>query len=66
MAPIHFLISILIVIVIFLIFRALVLWYWKIDKIVKLLEIIAHNLEVKLSKSEEEIKTVEDNNEKTN
>jgi predicted Holliday junction resolvase-like endonuclease len=66
MAPIHFLISILIVIVIFLIFRALILWYWKIDKIVKLLEIIAHNLEVKLSKSEEEIKTVEDNNEKTN
>jgi len=64
MAPIHFLISILIVIVIFLIFRALILWYWKIDKIVKLLEIIAHNLEVKLSKSEEEIKTVEDNNEK--
>jgi len=64
MAPIHFLISILIVIVIFLIFRALVLWYWKIDKIVKLLEMIVHNLEVKLSKSEEEIKTVEDNNEK--
>ena len=63
MAPIHFLISILIVIVIFLIFRALILWYWKIDKIVKLLEIIAHNLEVKLSKSEEEIKTVEYNNE---
>jgi len=47
MTPINLLIGIAIVVVVFLIFRALVLWYWKIDKIVKLLEEIIDNLKSK-------------------
>lgn len=48
----NFLIGIVVVIVLFLIFRAIILWYWKINKIVKLLEEIANNLKKK-SKEEE-------------
>jgi hypothetical protein len=36
----------------FLIFRALVLWYWKIDKIIKLLEEIVNNLKNKPKEEE--------------
>jgi len=48
----QFLIGVAVVIVLFLIFRTFVLWYWKINKIVKLLEEIAGNLKNK-SKEEE-------------
>ncbi len=38
------LISIVIAIVLFLIFRVYVLWYWKVDEIVKLLKEISNDL----------------------
>lgn len=41
---IDILIGIIIAIVLFLIFRAYVLWYWKVDEIVKLLKEISNNL----------------------
>lgn len=52
MSLINLLISIAITVVIFLIFRALVLWYWKIDKIVKLLEEIVSHLKSKPKEEE--------------
>jgi len=48
----QFLIGIVVIITLFLIFRAIVLWYWKISEIVKLLKEIADNLKKK-SKEEE-------------
>ena len=46
MFDIHYLLAILLLLVIaFLIVRSIVLWYWKIDKIVNLLEKINFNLE---------------------
>ena len=48
----QFLIGIAVIIVLFLIFRAIVLWYWGINKIISLLEEIADNLKKK-SKEEE-------------
>lgn len=47
-----FLIGIVIIIVLFLIFHAIVLWYWGISKIIRLLEEIADDLKKK-SKEEE-------------
>jgi len=52
MSLINLLIGIAITIAIFLIFRALVLWYWKIDKIVKLLEEIVSHLKSKQKEEE--------------
>jgi predicted tellurium resistance membrane protein TerC len=49
---IQFLIWTVILIAIFLIFRVVVLWYWKIDKIVKLLEEIVGNLKGKPKEEE--------------
>jgi hypothetical protein len=48
----QFLIGIAVIIALFLIFRAIVLWYWGISKIIRLLEEIADNLKNK-SKEEE-------------
>jgi len=47
-----FLIGIIVIVALFLIFRAFVLWYWGISKIIRLLEEIADNLKKK-SKEEE-------------
>jgi len=49
---IQFLIGIAILLAVFLIFRALVLWYWKINKIVELLEEIVSNLKGKPKEEE--------------
>ncbi|XOB40799.1 MAG: hypothetical protein ACKKMW_01910 [Candidatus Nealsonbacteria bacterium] len=40
----NILIGIIVAIVLFLIFRAYVLWYWKVDEIIKLLKEISNNL----------------------
>lgn len=50
--PWSFIIGLGIILVLFLVFRTVTLWYWKIDKIVKLLKEIADNLK-KRSKEEE-------------
>lgn len=47
-------IGLVIIFIVFLISRAFMLWYWKISKIVKLLEEIANNLKNK-PKEEEKI-----------
>jgi len=50
------LISIVITVLIFLACRVIVLWYWKIDKIVSLLKEIADSLSNKKQKEEEKQK----------
>jgi len=47
------LISIVIAIVIFLVCRAIVLWYWHIDTIVSLLQEIADSLSNKIQREEQ-------------
>jgi len=47
------LISIVIAVVIFLVCRAIVLWYWKIDTIVSLLQEIADSLSNKIQREEQ-------------
>ncbi len=47
------LIYIVITVLIFLVCRVIVLWYWKIDKIVSLLKEIADSLSNKKQKEEE-------------
>jgi len=49
----NILIGIIVAILLFLIFRAYVLWYWKINEIVKLLKEISDNLK-KESKEKKE------------
>lgn len=50
--PWNFIIGLGITLVLFLVFRAVALWYWKVDKIVKLLKEISDNL--KKERTEEE------------
>lgn len=51
------------VVVLFLIFRAFWLWYWKINKIVKTLDRILNILEMKVGKAKNEEK-IDGNNQK--
>ena len=46
-SPISFLIALIIILAVFLICRAIVLWYWKVDRIVGLLEQIESHLKPK-------------------
>lgn len=50
----QFLIGIAVIIVVFLISRVFVLWYWKIDKVVKLLEEIVDHLKSKPKEEEKD------------